>query len=84
MVSCNSILENMSLDPTVQETYAHACDGCNRLLPNSFLSGLFNHGPKHTVVCGLEHRPACQQYPTFSMGAYATSNTQHAVMYARR
>ena len=64
----------------IQET----CDSCNRLLPRSSHSGLFNHGPKHTVVSGLEHRPACQQYPVISMGAYATSNAQHAVMYARR
>jgi len=49
MATCNSILENMFLDPTIQET----CDGWNRPLPKSSHSGLFNHGPKHTVVCGL-------------------------------
>jgi len=50
--TCNSILGDMILDPTIQE----ACDRCNRLLTRLFSlshSGLFDHGPKHTVVCGL-------------------------------
>ena len=78
VATCNIILGNMILDPTIQGT----CDGGNRPLPKSSLSGLFDHGPKHTVVRGLEHRPACQQYPIFSIGAYATSNPQHPVMFA--
>ncbi len=74
--NCKDILGDMI--PMIQETG----DSCNRLLPRLSHSGLFDHGPEHTVVCGLEHRPACQQYPVISMSAYATSNAQHAVMHA--
>lgn len=76
--TCTGILGDIILDSTMQET----CDSCNKLLPKSSHSGLFNHGPKHTVVCGLEHRPACQQCPVFSLGACATSSAQHPVLYA--